>query len=77
MDMAFASLRLRFFRSLVTALSLVLAIAFLSYILTNTAIAWELYRLHGEKAAEMLLQAGYQLAGAMANWPPGRVKSGS
>ena len=39
LEMAASSLRLRFFRSLITVISLLLAIAFLSFTLTNTAIA--------------------------------------
>lgn len=57
--MALASLRLRPFRSLVTLLSLALAIAFLAYTLANTALAGELHRLHGESALAGLLAAGY------------------
>lgn len=53
------NLRLRFFRSLVTALSLVLAIAFLAYTLAGSAIADELFRLHGDAAARLLTSAGY------------------
>jgi len=64
--MAFSSLRLRFFRSLITAFSLLLAIAFLSFTLTNTAIARELYRLHGQIALPLLTQAGYVFDAAQA-----------
>lgn len=59
--MAVNSLRIRFFRSLVTTFSLVLAIAFLGFTLTNTAVARELFRLHGEGALPLLLEAGYVL----------------
>lgn len=59
MAMAFNSLRLRFFRSLVTGFSLVLAIAFLSYTLTATSIARELYRVYGQTALPALIQDGY------------------
>lgn len=59
LEMAASSLRLRFFRSLITVISLLLAIAFLSFTLTNTAIARELYRLHGQIALPLLTQAGY------------------
>lgn len=58
-EMAANSLRIRFLRSLITVFSLVLAIAFLSYTLTNIAIARELYRLHGSLALPLLTQAGY------------------
>jgi putative ABC transport system permease protein len=59
MAMALNSLQIRFFRSLITTLSLVLAIAFFCFTLTNAAIARELFRLHGESVLPMLIQAGY------------------
>ncbi len=58
-EMAYNSLRIRFFRSLITTFSLVLAIAFLSYTLTNTAIAGELYSLYGNLALPLLTLDGY------------------
>lgn len=57
--MAVNSLRIRFFRSLVTTFSLVLAIAFLGFTLSGSAIARELFRLHGEAAIPLLTTAGY------------------
>jgi hypothetical protein len=62
--MAVNSLHIRFFRSLVTAFSLVLAIAFLGYTLTGSAIARELFRLHGEGAETLLTAAGYTVDAA-------------
>ncbi len=62
--MAVNSLRIRFFRSLVTTLSLVLAIAFLGFTLTGSAIARELFRLHGEAALPLLTSAGYAVDAA-------------
>ena len=62
--MAVNSLRIRFFRSLVTTLSLVLAIAFLAFTLTGSAIARELFRLHGEAALPLLKTAGYAVDAA-------------
>jgi len=59
--MAMNSLRIRFFRSLVTTFSLVLAIAFLGYTLGGSAIARELYRLHGDAALPLLHDAGFAL----------------
>jgi len=58
-EMAINSLRLRFFRSLITTFSLVLAIAFLSFTLSNTAIARELYRIYGDTALPLLIKDGY------------------
>ena len=69
--MAWGSLRLRPFRSLVTLLSLALAIAFLAYTLANSAIAAELYRLHGEAALANLNAAGYTLDKASATLTAG------
>ena len=59
--MAWNNLRLRPFRSLVTLLSLALAIAFLAYTMGNSAIAAELHRVHGEAALASLNSAGYTL----------------
>lgn len=59
--MAINSLRIRFFRSLITTFSLVLAIAFLGFTLTGSAIARELFRIHGEAALPLLTDAGYAL----------------
>ena len=61
--MAVNSLRIRFFRSLVTTFSLVLAIAFLGFTLSGSAIARELLRLHGEAAVPLLTAAGYAVDG--------------
>ncbi len=62
--MAVNSLRLRFFRSLITVFSLALAIAFLSYTLVNTAFARESFRLHGETVLPRLIEQGYLLDAA-------------
>lgn len=59
--MAINSLRIRFFRSLITTFSLVLAIAFLGFTLTGSAIARELFRIHGDAALPLLTDAGYAL----------------
>ncbi|ACU88482.1 ABC transporter permease [Desulfomicrobium baculatum] len=61
LSMAMNSLRIRFFRSLITTFSLVLAIAFLGYTLTGSAIARELFRIHGDAAMPLLIEAGYSL----------------
>ncbi len=62
--MAMNSLRIRFFRSLITTFSLVLAIAFLGFTLTGSAIARELFRLHPDAALPLLVEAGYSLNAA-------------
>lgn len=64
LSMAVNSLRIRFFRSMVTTFSLVLAIAFLSFTLTGSAVARELFRLHGETALPLLTAAGYAVDAA-------------
>lgn len=64
LSMALNSLRIRFFRSLVTTFSLVLAIAFLGFTLTGSAVARELFRLHGEAALPLLTSAGYAVDAA-------------
>lgn len=64
LSMAINSLRIRFFRSLVTTFSLVLAIAFLGFTLTGSAVARELFRLHGEAALPLLSSAGYAVDAA-------------
>jgi hypothetical protein len=64
LGMAVNSLRIRFFRSMVTTFSLVLAIAFLGFTLTNSAVARELFRLHGEAALPLLASAGYAVDAA-------------
>lgn len=61
LNMAISSLRIRFFRSLITTFSLVLAIAFLGFTLTGSAIARELFRIHGDAALPLLIDAGYSL----------------
>lgn len=61
LSMAVNSMRIRFFRSLVTTISLVLAIAFLGYTLGSSAIARELFRLHPEAALPLLTEAGYSV----------------
>lgn len=59
-QMAFQSIRIRFFRSLITTMSLVLAVAFLCYTLAGTNIA-ESIALSGEDGRQLLIQAGYDI----------------
>jgi hypothetical protein len=68
-EISFKSLKVRFFRSLITVSSLVLAVSFLSFVLINLDIAEGLLRHGGKEAARALLQAGYDVdlsAGAVA-----------
>lgn len=70
LEIAFTSIRVRFFRSLITTLSLVLAVSFLSYVnVTNDAVNGLL--ASGEADwLPVLERAGYDLA-------PGETRAGS
>lgn len=56
------SLRVRFFRNCVTVMTLVLAVAFLAFILISADIASGLLESGGAAARQMLVRAGYDLA---------------
>ena len=56
------SLRVRFFRNCVTVMTLVLAVAFLAFILVSADIASGLLEGGGATARQMLIRAGYDLA---------------
>ena len=60
-EIAFQSIRVRFFRSLITTLSLVLAIAFLCYVLAGNRIAESILLSGGDNAVTILNQAGYDV----------------
>lgn len=59
LEIAFQSIRVRFFRSLVTTMSLVLAVAFLCYIRTCNDFAQGMLAGGDVAAYEILAQAGY------------------
>lgn len=61
LEISFKSLKVRFFRSLITISSLVLAVSFLSFVLVNLDIAAGLLKHGGRDAARALLQAGYDV----------------
>ena len=63
------SIRVRFFRSLITALSLVLAIAFLSFVRVNIDAANGLLATGDRNVRQSLVQAGYDL-------DPGQTRAG-
>jgi hypothetical protein len=66
-EIAFKSIKVRFFRSLVTTMSLVLAVAFLCYVQGTTDIANGLLASGIDGAAETLTRAGYDIpAGAVS-----------
>ena len=61
-EIAFKSLKVRFFRSLITAGSLSLAVAFLAFVLVNLDVANGFYLHGGEEAALQLRELGYDIA---------------
>lgn len=60
-EIAYKSIRVRFFRSLITTLSLVLAIAFLCYVQTGNQIAEAALKTNGEQMLRTLIRAGYDI----------------
>lgn len=60
-EIAYQSIRVRFFRSLITTLSLVLAVAFLCYVQTGNLIAEAVLRSGGESGFRAIVQAGYDV----------------
>ena len=61
-EIAYKSIRVRFFRSLVTTTSLVLAVAFLCYVQVTTDIANGLLSGNVAGAMDALRKAGYEVA---------------
>jgi len=61
LEISFKSLKVRFFRSMITISSLVLAVSFLSFVLVNLDIATGMLEHGGREAARALLQAGYDV----------------
>ncbi|MGE4505662.1 MAG: ABC transporter permease [Desulfovibrionaceae bacterium] len=60
-EIALKNLRVRFFRSILTVASLVLAVTFLAYILISTDVAQGSLNAGGAQAAESLVRAGYDV----------------
>ncbi len=60
-EISFKSLKVRFFRSMITISSLVLAVSFLSFVLGNLDIAAGLLKHGGKEAAQALSMAGYDV----------------
>lgn len=60
-EISYKSLKLRFFRSMITVSSLILAVSFLSFVLVSTDIANGLLQHGGESAREALHAAGYDI----------------
>lgn len=63
-EIAFKSIRVRFFRSLITTLSLVLAVSFLSFIHVSNDAANGLLKTDNPELRQALLAAGYDLGPA-------------
>ncbi len=61
LEISYKNLKVRFFRSLITVLSLVLAVAFLNFILTTTDLAQGFLNAGGEEAAEQLIETGFDV----------------
>ena len=62
LQMAFQSIRVRFFRSLITTMSLVLAVAFLCYILVGNDLAQAVLSSGDPALGQRLANAGYDIA---------------
>lgn len=60
-EIAYKSIRVRFFRSLITTLSLVLAVAFLCYVLAGNRIAEGFLQSGDASAVAQLIRAGYDV----------------
>jgi hypothetical protein len=61
LEISFKSLKVRFFRSMITVSSLVLAVAFLAFVLVNLDVAEGILRAGGQDAARALMTAGYDV----------------
>lgn len=60
-EIAYKSIRVRFFRSLITTLSLVLAVAFLCYVQSGNNIAESVLNSGDTGAFQTLIKAGYDI----------------
>lgn len=61
LEIAFQSIRVRFFRSLVTTMSLVLAVAFLCYMRASNDLAQAVLATGDIGATQVLIKAGYDI----------------
>lgn len=66
-EISFKSLKVRFFRSMITVSSLVLAVSFLAFVLVNLDVASGILRFGGETAGKTLMKAGYEVDLAAGN----------
>ncbi len=61
LEIAFKSIQVRFFRSLITTLSLILAVAFLSFVNVGTDVADGMLASGQPQLRQALIQAGYDI----------------
>ncbi|KPJ77453.1 MAG: hypothetical protein AMJ54_08095 [Deltaproteobacteria bacterium SG8_13] len=61
LEIAFKSIQVRFFRSLITTLSLILAVAFLSFVNVGTDVADGMLAADQPHLRQVLIQAGYDI----------------
>ncbi|SOB59270.1 conserved membrane protein of unknown function [Pseudodesulfovibrio profundus] len=61
LEISYKSLKVRFFRSMITVSSLVLAVAFLAFVLVNLDVAEGMLRSGGMDAARSLSMVGYDV----------------
>ncbi len=61
LEISYKSLKIRFFRSMITVSSLILAVSFLSFVLVNTDVANGLLRGNGNDVVEALFKAGFDV----------------
>ena len=61
LEIAFKNIKVRFFRSLITTLSLILAVSFLSFTRVGTDVADGMLRSGSPALRETLIQAGYDI----------------
>jgi len=61
LEIAFQSIRVRFFRSLITTMSLVLAVSFLSFVNVTTDVANGLLATKASSLRQKLLRSGYDI----------------
>jgi hypothetical protein len=61
-DIAYKSIKVRFFRSLITTMSLVLAVSFLSFVRVSNDVANGLLAARDPRLRQVLIRSGYDLA---------------
>ncbi|MCK5195306.1 MAG: hypothetical protein KAQ71_15950, partial [Desulfobulbaceae bacterium] len=60
-EIAFKSIKVRFFRSLITVMSLVLAVSFLSFVNVSTNVANGLLTTKDSTLRQVLIRSGYDI----------------